>query len=189
MPEIQWQIDLAAAFIAIVALGISIYFGWRPSNIELESLRQQRDNDIIAWSDAAIDACCRAEMVLDPDYAVATSEQEFQVNRLETLAGLSSAIDKGRLYFPNRQDDAYGLEKDAAYRGHRHAALDRLVGVYALLSGVSHASPDRPARSETRERAICYKREFVSIVQSEVDPKRRVHFLDKDGRKGSEDLG
>jgi len=188
MPIVQWQIDLAAAFIAIMALGISIYFGWRQSNLELESLRQQRDNDIIGWCDDAIEACCRAEMVLHPDYALATSEQEFQVNRLETLAALSAAIDKGRLYFPNRQDDAYGLEKEAAYRGHRHAALDRLVGVYDLLDGVSHSLTDRAARSETREQAICYKREFVSIVQSEVDPKRRVHFL-KGAHTESKDLG
>ena len=187
MPDVQLQIDLAAAAIAVVALVISIYFGWRQSNIELESLRQQRDNDIIAWSDSAIDACCRAEMVLDPDYALATSEQEFQVNRLETLAALSGTIDKGRLYFPNRQDDVYGLDKEGAYRGHRHAALDRLVGVYDLLNGVAFASPDKVARSDAREMAIRYKREFVSIVQSEVDPKRRVHFLGR-GRKGSEDL-
>jgi hypothetical protein len=183
MFDVQWQIDLAAAAIAVLALVISIWFGWRQSNIELESLRQQRDSDIIAWSGLAIDACCRAEIVLHPDYAHASTEQEFQLGQLETLAALSGVIDKNRLYFPNREDDEYGLDKEAAFRGHRHAVLDQLVGVYDLLDGVTDAVPDPAARSEARETAIRHKRAFVLIVHSEVDPKRRVHFLDKVKRK------
>jgi hypothetical protein len=94
-------------------------------------------------------------------------------------AALSCCIDSGRPYFPNRDADKFGLERERAYQGKRHAVLDRLVWVYDLLAEkIAHATPvDAAAREAVRDQAIKFKREFISEVQSEVDPRRRVEFL------------
>jgi hypothetical protein len=139
--EIGLQVDLAAAIIAIIALVISIWIARRQSRLEIESLRLQRDSDIIEWSNVALDACCQAEMLMRPEYAEASVEADFERKRFEVLASISCCIDRGRLYFPNIDADAYGLHKEAAFRGHRHTALDQLVAVYDLLREVSHREP------------------------------------------------
>ena len=78
------------------------------------------------------------------------------------------------------QIDRVGLDKEGAFRGHRHAVLDRLVWVYELLAGVTYREPaDAAERSKIREQAITRKRHFISEVQSEVDPRRRISFLEE----------
>ena len=67
--EITLQVDLATTAIAVMAFLVSFWLGWRQSQLDVESLRQQRDTDIIHWSNSALGACCHAEMLLRWDYA------------------------------------------------------------------------------------------------------------------------
>jgi hypothetical protein len=67
--EITLQVDLATTLIAVVAFLFSLWLGWRQSRLDVEGLRQQRDTDIIHWSNAALQACRQAEMLLRPEYA------------------------------------------------------------------------------------------------------------------------
>ena len=62
--EITLQVDLATTAIAVMAFLVSVWLGWRQSRLDVESLRQQRDTDIIHWSNSALGACCHAEMLL-----------------------------------------------------------------------------------------------------------------------------
>ena len=88
------------------------------------------------------------------------------------------APDAGRLYFPNSEANKYGLHKEGAFRGVRHPVLDMLVRVYDLLEKVTHQVPASPEeRSELRDQATYCRREFISRVQAQVDPRRRVNFL------------
>jgi len=49
-----------------------------------------------------------------------------------------------------------------------------------LLRKVTYKSPDDPqVRLAIREQSIACKREFISRVQAEVDPRRRAYFLTK----------
>lgn len=175
----QIQVDLAAAAIAVIALLVSFWVGKRQAHLEHEGLRMQRDSDVIAWGNSCLGSLCQAEMLMRSKFAAVSDEKEFEKRRLETLATLSCCIDRGRLYFPNRDADKYGLEREAAFKGKRHAVLDRLVWVYNLLSKeIAYATPaDDAAREAIRDQAIKFKREFISEVQSEVDPRRRVDFL------------
>jgi hypothetical protein len=117
-----------------------------------------------------------------PEYAAVTTEPEFEKLRYETLATLSCCIDRGRMYFPNREDGVYGINKERAFQGHRHPVLDHLVWVYELLSEVTFHSPsDAAARRQLRDKCNTHKRHFISEVQSEVDPRRRISFLEQQG--------
>jgi hypothetical protein len=180
--ELALQVDLAAAAIAIVALLFSLWTGRRQRRLERETLRLQRDSDIIAWSNACLANLCQAEMLMRPEYAAAISANEFEKQRYEVLAAISCSIDRGRMFFPNREHDRIGLDREGAFRGRRHAVLDRLVWVYDLLEQVGHRSPaEASQRLEIREQSITHKRHFISEVQSEVDPRRRISFLEQHG--------
>ena len=180
--ELAFQVDLAAAAIAVVALLFSVWTGRRQRRLERETLRLQRDSDIIAWSNACLAGLCQAEMLMRPEYSAVTVENDFEKLRYEVLAELSCCIDRGRAFFPNRDAHRIGLDKEGAFRGHRHAVLDRLVWVYELLAKVSHRLPAEPSeRLEIREQSITHKRHFISEVQSEVDPRRRLSFLEQHG--------
>jgi hypothetical protein len=173
-PQIQLQLDLASAVIALIALLFSIWVWRRQSRMEIEVLRVQRDNDVIRWSNEIIDVMSKIETLLrgglhGPD------RKRFIELRDEHLAMLSSGIDKGRLYFPNVEHEQYGLDKEAAYRGHRQAILDWIVEVYDLLKDLD---PEQvSAFGPAREELIKKKRAFVSEAQSQVEPRRRVFFL------------
>jgi hypothetical protein len=179
---LAFQVDLAAAAIAVVALLYSVRAGVRQRRIERETLRLQRDSDIIAWSNACLASLCHAEMIMRPQYAAATTESDFEKQRYETLAAISCCIDRGRMFFPNRDHDRVGLDKESAYRGHRHPVLDHLVWVYDLLSKVTFNLPtDAEERRRMRDESVTHKRHFISEVQAEVDPRRRISFLEQHG--------
>lgn len=179
---LAFEIDLAAAAIAVIALLFSFWTGRRQRRMERETLRLQRDSDIIAWSNACLANLCHAEMLMRPEYAAVTSEPDFEKQRYEVLAAISCSIDRGRMFFPNREHDKVGLDREAAFRGRRHAVLDRLVWAYDLLSQVTHRTPaDAAERHELREKSVTHKRHFISEVQSEVDPRRRISFLENHG--------
>jgi hypothetical protein len=117
-------------------------------------------------------------MLLRPDYAAVVEPHPYERERFKVLEKLSCAIDAGRLYFPNSEADKYGLHKEAAFRGVRHPVLDMLVRVYDLLEKVTHQVPASPEeRSELRDQVTYCRREFISRVQAQVDPRRRVNFL------------
>jgi hypothetical protein len=98
------------------------------------------------------------------------------MQRLTTMSQLSASVDSGRLYFPNSDHGRWGVEKETAFQGLRHPVLDRLVWTYDLLRNEA-AYQSEIKRPELRARVTKWKREFVSEVQSEVDPRRRVRFL------------
>ena len=176
--EITLQVDLATTAIAVMAFLVSFWLGWRQSRLDVESLRQQRDTDIIHWSNSALGACCHAEMLLRRDYAAVVEPNPYERERFKVLEDLSYAIDAGRLYFPNSEADKYGLHKEGAFRGVRHPVLDMLVRVYDLLEKVTHQVPVSPEeRRVIREQVTYCRREFISRVQAQVDPRRRVNFL------------
>jgi hypothetical protein len=184
-PEIALQVDLAAAAIAIIALTVSIVVSRRQSQAALQNLRLQRDSDIIEWSNRALDHMSSAEMILRQEYHSITSQAEFEKVRLQTMRNISSCIDQGRLFFPNLHHDnpnlafdKHGLPKPDAYKGFRHPVLDRLVDTYRLLD--NDARYDRVQTFEAHRKNVTdYKREFISRVQSELDPRGLAKFLNE----------
>src|SRR5438105_131840 len=160
--DVALQIDLAAAAIALIALIFSVWSFRNQRRINIETLRIQRDNDIIGWTNAAIEIIVGIEFFLRGPAHVPGA---FATTRDEFLAKLSATIDKGRLYFPNLAHDSFGVDKEPAYRGHRQAILDRLVEIYDLVRNVDPANP--AAISAMRKELMLKKRAFMSHAQSE----------------------
>ena len=91
------QFDLAAALVALVALLFSIITFVQQRRIILETLRIQRDNDVIGWLNQTIEILVGIEFFLR-DASRPSQQLQFGSKRDEFLARLSGAIDKGRLY-------------------------------------------------------------------------------------------
>ena len=85
-------------------------------------------------------------------------------------AQLSALIDRGRLFFPNRADGNYGLDKEAGFQGRRHPALDVLVEAYSQID--KSGAPPGPDR-EVSDQLTVSRRKFMAEVFKSVDPVRR----------------
>lgn len=168
---LEWSALLGAGS-AVVAI-ISAIFSWRTmrkqERRQTMTLKLAHDNDIIRWSDGAIVTLAQAHEMLC-EKGVAFADADFRMRRSELRAQLSAVIDRGRLFFPNRSDGEYGADKEAAFRGRRHPALDRLVEAYELLgrSG-DQMGPDRASAEELTK----IRRLFVTEVFNVIDPVRR----------------
>jgi hypothetical protein len=176
--SVQLQLDLAAAAIAVVALVVSRRAYRNQERLSLETLRVQRDNDVIQWTNGVIDTLVSIEFHLR-DWARAMQPQQFVAKRDEFLADLSAAIDKGRLYFPHFAMDVIGPRTAAPPPAERQAILDRLVDIYDLIKGLDARMPDEIEMA--REKLLLRKRGFMAQAQREVNPQRRRQFIAQNG--------
>lgn len=174
--EVSLSLDFASATIAIVALLISFIVSRRQARVALQNLRLQRDNAIIQWSNRALDCFCSAEMILKQEYRAVMPQAEYEKVRLATMRDISSCIDQGRLFFPNLHHDRKGHDKPAAYRGSRPPALDCLVFAHDLLGQAAHHQ-DIHAIEAGHDEVTKFRRDFISVVQSELDPRGLIRFL------------
>lgn len=155
--------ELAGAVIA----GFGIILGWliaRAQNrLTASAAVSEWRRDIRTWANEAIDVLTEA--------VYASKADEEEENGAEKIilcrARLSALVDRGRFFLPNEREGDYGVDKAPAYRGLRHSALDPLVAAEQILSGASTIEPF-PDRSTA---VVGVKREFVSAVQSILDPR------------------
>jgi hypothetical protein len=161
--------------VAVVAAASSLYFSQRNARIQKESLRVQRDNDILGWGNQTIDNLSRLESIAYMDIEHANLASEFYAKKIEYMAVLSAAIDKGRMYFPNIQKESHGQHKDSAFRGHRRPILDALTDAHRVAADFKFG--DAVAMNRIREEIYLSRRRFVSELQKSVDPDRRLRFL------------
>jgi hypothetical protein len=172
----QFQLDFAAAAIAVVALVISRRAARNQQHLSIETLRVQRDNDVIRWTNGVIDTLVALEFLLR-DWTRTIQPQQFPVKRDGFLAELSAEIDKGRLYFPHFALDILGPPIAPRPSIERQAILDRLVDIYDLIRDLDPRAPDQIDKA--REVLLLRKRAFVSHAQREVDPGRRQQFIEQ----------
>ena len=100
---------------------------------------------------------------------------EFRRQSLETAHKLSSAADRGRLFFPNEAPHKHGQEKEAAFQGFRPPILDAVVfacGQVERLDAMD-AGPDEAAA----DLLMKCRRLLVSEAQNAIDPRRRGQML------------
>jgi hypothetical protein len=89
-----------------------------------------------------------------------------EIGKREILTHLSASIDTGRWYFPNSRPDDFGQDKEPAYKGFRQPCLDWIVRAYDIFSG-QHIVSDKASE------LIQCQRNFVSCIQSTIDPQSR----------------
>jgi hypothetical protein len=167
---IQFQVDFATAAIAVIAIWISRKASRNQERLNVETLRVQRDNDLINWTNGVIDTLVRIEFLLR-DWM--RHPGQFEVLRDGYLAELSAAIDKGRLYFPLFALDVIGPRSEPLPPV--LTIPDRLVVIYDLIRQIDPQKSDLIAAS--RHELLLMKRAFMDHAQSEIDPQRRIKFL------------
>lgn len=156
----------------------SFVFNWmvvaRQSRMQFESLKAQMDADLLVWANEAIDLLGEAVFAARGRGAH-LSEQELRRHTAEVMQRLSSAADKGRLFFPNLAPRDHGADKEGAFQGFRPPVIDALIFAYYRLErmDVRNTEPDQ----DTADFLIKCRRLVISEVQRAVDPRRRGQML------------
>ncbi|MEL6412325.1 MAG: hypothetical protein AAFQ38_18200 [Pseudomonadota bacterium] len=102
--------------------------------------------------------------------------REDECNRIRSR--LSTAIDTGRWFFPNKFETEYGEEKPPAYRGIRRRVLDHVVDAYEAIWTVPGFFDHKTATGDPATKAAygkleLAKRMFVSEIQETLNPRHR----------------
>lgn len=118
--------------ISAIGIAISAFFAMKAtrmaSRTQIHASRQTATEwlrDLRQWADEAI------EVLSTAIYQSTTNSGDTA----EIQARLSALIDRGRFFLPNQRTSEYGLEKEYAYRGFRHSALDALAAAECVLRG------------------------------------------------------
>ena len=166
---IEHWLAIGSAVLALASFILNMRLVNKQERRNAVAMKMAHDSDIIRWSDEVISLLAASqEMVAEK--GVSYGEVEFASRRSAVRAQLSALIDRGRLFFPNREDDDHGKEKEAGFRGHRHPALDVLVAAYATIDKSGYSpGPDRDAIAALTTQ----RRTFMAEVFQAVDPVRR----------------
>lgn len=113
-------ISLASTIVAVLAITYN-------RKLKDFDLNQQNYEDIKQWYEEVL--IVLKELYLQ--FAEAKIEDRVKLNNV--LTKLSSKIDMARLYFPNKADGDYGINKPKAYRGRRPLLIDILVFYYNVF--------------------------------------------------------
>ena len=166
-----------AAISALLALA-SLVLTWivvrKQTQLQFESLKAQMDSEVVAWVQEAIDLVSQAH-ALACGRGVQYPADEFRRLAFETAHKLSSAADRGRLFFPNEAPDAHGQDKEAAFQGFRQPILDAVIFAHGQLERLA---PDGPGPDQEAATFLnkC-RRLLVSEAQNAIDPRRRGQML------------
>jgi hypothetical protein len=144
----------------------------RQETMQFESLRAQRDTDLIAWAHETI------ERLSDAQKLCLVDQDAFLGHRSEVRARLSASLDRGRLFFPNAPAaEDVDTPKHAAFTGRRQKALDAIFLAYRTISDLGRdGGPDATAALAS---IVEQRRAFVSEVFLHVDPRRRKDVISR----------
>jgi hypothetical protein len=174
----DWGVnEWVAAVSALLAL-VSLVLNWlvvrRQTAMQFESLKAQMDSEVLAWVHEAIDLVSQGATLARGRGAI-YSREEFGRLALETGQKLSSAADRGRLFFPNEAPHAHGQDKEAAFQGFRPPILDAVVFACGQVERLD------PNGAGADEDALAFlvkcRRLLVSEAQNAIDPRRRGQML------------
>jgi hypothetical protein len=164
----QW-LAVISALIAVASFILNMRLVSRQEKRNAVAMKMAHDSDVISWSSDVVALIAATQEVL-VEKGVSYGESEFPMRRSTARAQLSALIDRGRLFFPNRPDGDYGMDKPAGFRGRRHRALDVLVKGYDLLDKAGASpGPDRTVANALND----IRRDFMAEIFNAVDPVRR----------------
>lgn len=161
---------------ALINGGLAIYNHREQKRMQIERLKGDIDRNSLAWGQQAIDVLAEAQALVRAHGADPQSEP-FRTKRAELAWRLSSLADQGRMFFPNFDPEAKGLDKDPAFRGQRAPILYALIYAHYEMEAVQHATGRDPADCA----AFLYqcRRHLVSELQVRLDPRRKNELVDR----------
>ncbi len=148
----------------------------RQETMQLESLRAQRDTDLIAWADEVIERLADTQKLCRDRRDALVNDGDFLALRSECRARLSASLDRGRLFFPNTTS-VEDPDKPAAFKGVRQPALDAIFFAYRAISDLGREGGPDP--TDALNTVVAQRRAFVSEVFLHVDPRRRKDIIRK----------
>ncbi|KAF0106166.1 MAG: hypothetical protein FD163_1869 [Hyphomonadaceae bacterium] len=162
------SISLAALIVSAIAIIASIYSALRQEHLSKTEIKLQRDTDLLKWGAD----CVRIlqEMIEFTFRIQHDTEDELAEIRTNLLSEVSVLIDIGRWYLPNLINSNQPHERQAAYKGYRPIAIDALLYSYRVFKSFDFKEKDRV--NDLRQYLVTAKREFVSQIQTTVDPAR-----------------
>ena len=168
----EW-VSLISALVASVSFLLSRAAVRRQQATQLESFRFQRDNALISWANAAIDAIADSQRHCRDIKNGLIHDQAERLAASELRKRLSVLLDSGRLFFPNQPNlgDDEVAPSEIAYEGEAHDAITALYGVYRIISDLGREGGLTPANAVYG--IVAHRRRFVSEVFRSVDPLRR----------------
>lgn len=173
----DWGVNEWVAALSAVLAVLSLVLNWmvvrRQTALQFESLKAQMDSEVLAWVHETIDLVSQGAALAQGRGAVYGPE-EFRRLALETTQKLSSAADRGRLFFPNEAPHSHGREKEAAFQGYRPPILDAVVFASGQVERLAaEGGPDDDAAGFL----VKCRRLLVSEAQNAIDPRRRGQML------------
>ena len=165
-----------------LAFGSAIAAGWsfllnratvkRQEIMQLESLRAQRNTDLVDWASETLERLADAHALIRDRRDNLLSDEEYRLRRSQMRARLSASLDRGRLFFPNAPVEGLDeSEKEQAFRGKRRPALDAITRAYRIVS--DSGKDPKFDLSEGVRNIVTQKRLFISEVFADIDPRRR----------------
>lgn len=124
---IEIVVAIISVFISLASTVVAVFAILYSKKLKNFDLNQQNYEDIKQWYEEVL--IILKELYLQ--FAEAKIEDKTKLNHV--LTKLSSKIDMARLYFPNKLDGNFGLNKPKAYRGRRPLLIDILVFYYNIF--------------------------------------------------------
>ncbi len=167
--------QIAGVAVTILAAWLSFHFSKRAERyssrqllVEINAFRLEYFRDLRAWADEVIEVM--AEAVLFCELTPKTIDaDDFDHKKFYLKRRLSALTDRGRWFLPNVQEDAVGQEREAAYRGFRQPALDKIIDAYNLIQQFDDAA--QTSNGERRAALKKAQRLFASEIQTILDPR------------------
>jgi hypothetical protein len=175
---VAMHLDVAAAAIAVVALLYARKADKNREQLNIETMRVERDNDLIRWINSVIEIIVEMEFILR-EWNGPADGKTIVAKTKPYLVKLAAAIDQGRLYFPKFSLDIVPEDSTEPEQiGHGPPILDHLIRIYNLVNDVDTISEIKPARHNL----LLMKREFIAAAQAEIEPARRLLVRGKQGQ-------
>lgn len=169
----EW-IAAGSAAIALLSLVLNWLVIRRQTSLQFESLKAQVDAEVLDWAQEAINILSEC-VALAQSRGAAAGADNFRARALDLSHKLSAIADRGRLFFPNENPEALGLENEAAFQGVRPSILDALIFACCQVEYL-----DRDGDGPDEEAAgyfVRCRRLLVSEAQNAIDPRIRATVL------------
>ena len=155
------------AAIAFTQACIAFAVFWHSHRQRLVDRGAQRVIRIHDWGNDCVDALAEAGQFCLLQNSEFPNSDAYAIQKSELLHRLSALIDRGRLFYKNRNVDQglHGRHKFPARRGDRPEILDPLVAAYrSVLEMCGSANEDR------FRRLYEWRGRFITLLQCEIDP-------------------
>lgn len=110
------------------------------------------------FADGVFDVVAEVQTLIafNPDRAAvpAQARQQFVEERSRLIGRVSSLVDRGRFFFPNREAAGIGMQQGTAQQGQRDPVLNRILALGHIVRAIDYADFDNNSKEWIRWRTL-----------------------------------